>query len=156
MSNFGSPPGFIRLILVPVLVLWMAGAGCAFGCQPSKPVDAGLSAASARSPEACEAHGSNACCAHHEKAKHFGSRSPLNLRGESWRPDPTAEGIKRCPMGIRSSAVHNHGRLPDADLVLVNPLIWLSSQGDRAVRTSDSYPVLNRGSTHLLCCVFLI
>lgn len=169
----------LRFCLVSILSLWIAGAGCMFGCQDmmaaaSIGTDASAvgpgeaSLATVVSGDACASSSSHDCCAKknayaQSKTQNANTRVSLKLatqllQSESLKPSPSSGG-RECPLALsRAVAI---AKATD------------SKQSVDSVATAPSAPVVadspaqhialsplarlpNRGHTYLRCCVFLI
>ena len=160
MPRLGSCQKLTRYVTAPALMLWMAGVGCIFGCESARAAiinhSPGRSTHSSQPPESCAAHVAQSCC--ESKARH--PRSELTEITENHLPAltevPRPHSIMRCPMGINQNAVVTTVRVPEAVVGPVQPLSQSSEVDKQLIQLSSRLPVLNRGGTHLRCCVFLI
>jgi hypothetical protein len=150
----------LRFVLVITVSLWMAGAGCLLGCSneaQASSLNLQSSTETIVAKESC-ASSSHHCCAKN-KSRQTSSAKPVDPRLQHQLlalPTPVSE---KCPLAVNASAVSVKvgAELSKAPLT-------------RAVETPevDTRPVsrtyfgfnkphlLNRGPTHLRCCVFLI
>lgn len=163
--------------LALLLSLWVAGAGCMFGCgvmtaaASSEPVPQVESdrLTTIVSGDACAAHGAHDCCAKRkaevsqQKTQNTKRRLPLKLEAvlaqrEALNNIPS-NGVGECPLAlgraIAISKVSDRRDLVVADAVAAEPFTVLpSSEFKAAVTPAARLP--NRGHTYLRCCVFLI
>ena len=162
------------------LSLWIAGAGCMFGCQNMSAlaaasdealehelgVESGLAAIV--SGDACAASGSHDCCAKKKtepraKTQNANKRLTLKLatlisQSESLNTVPSSGG-RECPLAVsRAIAIakrsDNKQSVPPA--VIAVPIPALSIVNEQHSALSRSWHLPNRGHTYLRCCVFLI
>jgi hypothetical protein len=173
MYRFASKTFHAGLALL--LSLWVAGAGCMFGCgvmtaaassEPAPQVDRLTTIVSG---DACAAHGSHDCCAKgkgeasHQKTQNTKRRLPLRLevllaQREALDNIPL-NGVRECPLALGRalaiSKVSDRRDLVVADAVAAEPFTVLPlSEFKAAVTPAARLP--NRGHTYLRCCVFLI
>jgi len=149
-----------RYVAAPALMLWMAGAGCIFGCESARAAvvnhSPGRSNHDSQARESCAAHVAQGCC--ESKAKH--PRPEVTKTSQDHVPalteEPRPERIMRCPMGINQNAAVTTVRIPDAAVGSLPPFRQSSEVREQLTPLSHRLPVLNRGGTHLRCCVFLI
>lgn len=158
------------------LSLWMAGAGCMFGCQDMTAFAAtGKQAVGAEqylgtivSGDACAAGGSHDCCAKKKadaKAKTPKANNRLSLeletlisQSESLNTVPSSGG-RECPLAL-SRAVAITKRSDDkqsaspAVIAVTKWTVPITTEQHTALSRSSRLP--NRGHTYLRCCVFLI
>jgi hypothetical protein len=162
MLRFGSCSKVARFALVPILMFWMAGGACIFGCESAHAaVDNHSSAAPAQGTqhrgESCAAHETQDCCAGtgktNQRVPELKQILPDDVLALTEAP---SESVRRCPMGLNLNAAVSQVRIPDATVTHIQPFLESAETGVQLIRVSDQLPVLNRGGTHLRCCVFLI
>jgi hypothetical protein len=148
----------VRLLLSISVSIWMAG-GCLFGCSNSTmAAETDDSVLAIEAGESCQtARSSHDCCAS-QKPKKQTTRTIKQPEGlVSFAPTPRGM-MNDCPLVTNATAAtsKNSSHVPDPGRTSVAALPRLEKQN----QTSDSARVVpllpNRGSTHLLCCVFLI
>jgi hypothetical protein len=169
MSRMTSLTKSMRILLTPALIFWMAGVGCIFSCERglasaeddtsnTATVDSSSNSAAVESQNSsCPSHRTHDCCVKkHSTARIHAPRTlnqseiAITLGGD---PSKTVES---CPMAINAGAiaskvgssevpVANNQSLPESIHVRLQPL----AQWKPTI-------LLDRESTHLRCCVFLI
>lgn len=150
-----------RVTLVVSVSLWMAGAGCMWGCSnmtaaaqtfPNTSQDQTTVVTSA----SCHAK-THECCAKRAQKK---SLTPKVEAGLSSLLSTLPEGMmKDCPLAIRASAVSTSKSTEStSDLAISSPVqAFRADRADNlAVVRTVPIQFLNRGPTYLRCCVFLI
>jgi hypothetical protein len=160
MLQFHLGSKLARFAVTPVLVLWMAGTGCILGCGSGQAAESRHSAyrsAGIDSPSECSAGVTHDCCAGKKRARdsYFGLNHAPPQDVLAITDQPT-DGLRRCPMGLNSSTVASQIRTPEMVATPAQPLFQSSGLGEQLIRLSHQLPILNRGGTHLRCCVFLI
>jgi hypothetical protein len=160
--------------LAILISLWVAGAGCMFGCgemfaAPSElPRAESAKLATIVSGDACAAHGSHDCCvrkkveaspATNRTKKHQATaRLELLLTGREALNPTSSTGTGECPLALsRAIAISKVGDRKDlvVTTVAVQPLtIPTSSEFTETVRPAARLP--NGCRTYLRCCSFLI
>ena len=165
----------VRGSLGLALSLWIAGAGCMFGCQTMTAFattrdEAGEhepSLAAIVSGDACAASGSHDCCAKKKaeaKTKNANNRLTLKLatlisQSESLNTVPSSGG-RECPLALsRAIAItkrsdNNKQSATPAVIAVTTPAIPVPAEQHAALSRPSRLP--NRGHTYLRCCVFLI
>ncbi len=165
----------VRGSLVLALSLWIAGAGCMFGCQDLTAFAAtGNEAMGAEqgvlivSGDACAANGSHDCCAKKKaeakaKPKNTGNRLTLELATlislcETLNSAPSSGG-RECPLALsRAVAItkrsDNKLSSTPAVIAVTTPAVPITTEQHAALSQPSRLP--NRGHTYLRCCVFLI
>lgn len=166
----------LRVGLVSILSLWIAGAGCMFGCQnmiaaasngsDASAVEHGMAAIV--SGDACASDGSHDCCAQKKtaaKAKTENANTRLSLQlatqlsqSESLNPRPSS-GMRECPLALsRAVAITKTSDSKQfADSIaptFTGTVVDDSPEQHTALSPLARLP--NRGHTYLRCCVFLI
>ncbi len=150
----------VRLLLSISVSIWMAG-GCLFGCSnTTMAADVTDDAANTiEAEESCQTTRSHDCCGSQKpKPKKQTARKVTQPEGVmSFAPTPGGM-MKDCPLLTNATAAtsKNSTYVPDPGRTSVAalPQIEKQNQTPDSVRVVPSLP--NRGSTHLLCCVFLI
>lgn len=169
----------LRFCLVSILSLWIAGAGCMFGCQnmmaaTSLGIDASAvesgeaSLATIVSGDACAASSSHDCCAKKKayaqtKAQNANTRVSLKLatqlsQSESLKPSPSSGG-RECPLALSravaiAKATDGKQSVDSVATAPTAPVVADSPAQRTALSPLARLP--NRGHTYLRCCVFLI
>jgi hypothetical protein len=147
----------VRLLLAASVSMWLAG-GCIFGCS-NMAMGAHVSDATetpAASAESCHAKRSHDCCAKPKAKKHVVTK--VKLEGvTSFAPAP-AGAMNDCPLlgGSTAATSKNNTVVPDPERALVTTLPSFEKQNSFAEKAFVAPFLRNRGSTHLLACVFLI
>ena len=174
MSRNLPSAGIFRFVLVPILSLWIAGAGCIIGCE-------GIASAAATVPNssqemhsghqsgrkatigavgnACSSSGSRSCCTKNAVVKkpetqRTGKSDLTRLTvGES-----SSGLLKDCPLAVGKTAIAAKIRSGE---VAVGPVLahWILDSEYMQERISPPSPptrLPNREHTYLRCCVFLI
>lgn len=163
----------VRLVLVPILSLWVAGAGCMLGCEG---MVARAATPSGSSPErhsghhsgrkatiiatghACSSGGSHSCC-----AKKAGEKKPAAER--AGKLDTTlfafggsSAGMMNCPLAVGRSAIAAKIRSSDVASAptLAHSILPAENFLEQTAPLSAPLRLPNRGHTYLRCCVFLI
>jgi hypothetical protein len=169
----------IRMLLAPLLALWIAGAGCMLGCE-------GMVAAAAQSRDAnaiqhskhtstivASGHacasggtGNHNCCKKsvEEVSPEIGSSvdsqaRPRNEGGALILSGVPSSGMMDpCPFAVGRSATIAKTRSADTSAAPQLPQSTLQFQSLTEQTTPLSSPLRlpNRGHTYLHCCVFLI
>ena len=151
-----------RFALVVSVSLWMAGAGCMWGCSnmtasaqslSNTPPDQTTVVASA----SCHAK-THDCCA---KGSQKQTASTPNVEvGLSWLLSTVTEGMmKDCPLAIRASAVSTSKSTEGTSDLAISSAVQafrLDLADNVPVVPTIAIQFLNRGPTYLRCCVFLI
>jgi len=160
-----------KLALALSLVLWVAVAGCLFGCPQMMAAPMSESIGTARtatvvSGESCGKTPNHDCC-----AKHGPSARPQQAPPTRFAPGPktisaeaatallpTFDGTtKMCPLALNATALATNARPVESPALLLSPV---SPEHGAAGLTLAYSPFpahfSNRGHTYLRCCVFLI
>jgi len=158
MLRLGSCQKLARYVVAPALVLWMAGAGCIFGCESTRGAvrnhSPGRSTNGSQPRESCAAHVAQSEYKTRHPPSQLKQTPPDQVPALTEEPRP--KRIMRCPMSINLNAVVTTVRIPDTAVNQVQPFCQSSQVGEQLTPLSHQLPVLNRGGTHLRCCVFLI
>jgi hypothetical protein len=142
----------IRPLAALLLMFWMAGLGCVIGCEMSiaagtpKEEEAAAAAAIAESADSCPM-ASRDCC---QKAEEDGA--------ESVETTPKHTGAPSC-CPLTEQVADAARKVSNADVPLAeagSPLSLTSNSNPPSKLSFQKPPVMNKGSTHLRCCVFLI
>lgn len=174
-----SPVKAIRMLLAPLLALWIAGAGCMLGCE-------GMVAAAAHNPDANaiqhSAHtstivasghacasggtGNHNCCKKsvEEVSSEVGSAvaaaRPRNESGAALTlaSVPLSGMMDPCPFAVGRSATIAKTRSADASAPpqLLQSTLHFQSFTAQTTPLSSPLRLPNRGHTYLHCCAFLI
>jgi hypothetical protein len=153
------PIRIFRTLLAISVSLWMAGAGCLWGCSNSAMAAESPTSTQTQtviSGPSCHSPGHD-CCAKKSSTKSVGIDSQHVL---SSIVTVTPEGLMRdCPLAVNASAEvipKSTVNGPDSTRATITevPNVQVRIQP----RDWDLAPVqfLNRGPTYLRCCVFLI
>jgi hypothetical protein len=157
----------IRLTLVPLLVLWIAGTGCLIGCENNVQVAANLTVghpsqalATIVSGDACASSKSHDCCAKRNAGAKSASPHSEQIAARALVPlgEDSSGTMGRCPLALNATAVIAKVRYQESALVaaVVPALVPPASIGEQSFPLSTQTRVANRGHTYLRCCVFLI
>jgi hypothetical protein len=156
MSLFFSTK-VVRLLLSISVSIWMAG-GCLFGCGNSTMAAEIDDSTTIEAGESCHTVRSGHECCASQKPKKQSPRKVKQPEGvTSFAPTPRGM-MNDCPLVTNATAAtsKNTTNVPDPERTSVSTLPQLEKQ----TQTPDNALVVpvrpNRGSTHLLCCVFLI
>jgi hypothetical protein len=151
----------VRLLLALWVSLWMAGAGCLWGCSNSATA-AGLSQADHKDPQtlmagdSCHSARTHDCCAKKSAKRTVSKSSYPELLSSLNAP---LEGMLRdCPLAVNASAViaKAHRDAPDTAHAPSAVKFWLGSKGLHIEAHSTPIRSPNRGPTYLRCCSLLI
>lgn len=154
-----------RLTIAPLLALWVAGAGCLFGCEfDIMAAENGGSHGSNQklssivSGEACASSKSHDCCSGRANKS---SRTPsVNQERVPSEPMVLPDGsgaMLGCPLATQGTAVITKVGFKDASAAApVNPVTALQNPGEQRHSSSTHFHLPNRGHTYLRCCTFLI
>lgn len=157
-----------RLTIAPLLALWIAGAGCLFGCEvkvlaaehhPPNVVDLMAEA----SGEACASSSAgHSCCAREHPNKQSSNISKDNSSefqdvGVAILPGNPSGSMSGCPFAVNDSVLV--GKRTGNEAVATNSAEVVPKQLEPLAQVT--YPpnrlrLPNRGHTYLLGCVFLI
>lgn len=161
-----------RVSLVSILSLWIAGAGCMFGCQNMMAAQADHAAseqdlATIVSGDACASSGSHDCCAKKKAearaTQNANNRVSLKLatqlsQAESLNPRPSSE-VRECPLALSRSVTTTKAtdskQFTDSIATALNTPVT-SDSPEQHTALSPLARLPNRGHTYLRCCVFLI
>jgi hypothetical protein len=160
----------VRLVLVPLLSIWVAGGGCLIGCQGMVATAATVSSSTPEkhsgrkstivaAGSACASSGSHSCCA----------KNTAKATSAAKRTDPaettldTVSGsssgmMKGCPLAVGKAALTAKVRDNEvaAAPVVTNSILPADNVLERTSPLSPPTRLPNRGHTYLRCCVFLI
>jgi hypothetical protein len=156
MALFSSKA--VRLLLSISVSIWMAG-GCLFGCT-SNASGAEIPQAAANVIEpgnSCHAKRSHECCAAAKPKPKKRVASNLKQGEPFFVPSPRGM-MNDCPLVVNSTAVtsKNSAYVADPGSGPVAALLSLEKQSEHTDHNLVGSFLLNRGPTHLRCCVFLI
>lgn len=159
----------VRVVLSPVLGLWLAGAGCLMGCEglvaaAATETRAGATQHSTQTPtivasgHACASGKSHACCKKGSneavaRSETAGSAT-TNVTANSF-PSGLMNG---CPLALSRAAVVTKARSADqsASPSLIHSTLPAENSLEQKAPLSPPVRLPNRGQTYLRCCVFLI
>ena len=152
-----------RVFLAISVSLWMAGAGCLWGCSNMSVQAVGTTVHEHEAPtvvaeSSCHAKAkSHDCCAKTPAQKNsVASEHPSSLPLINAVPEGM---MKDCPLAVSANALPNKtaagdASSPEATSVANPPNVEISGQPVGLPTPPIQY--LNRGPTYLRCCVFLI
>jgi len=161
-----TPTKIARVFLAISVSLWMAGAGCLWGCSNMSVQAAGTAAheheaATVVAESSCHAKATKAkghdCCPKKSAQKSsVASEHPSSIPMLNAAPEGM---MKDCPLAVSANALANKKAAgdtssPEATPVADPPNAEITSQ--RVVTPTSPIQYLNRGPTYLRCCVFLI
>ena len=174
-----SSARIVRLLLAPLLSLWVAGAGCLLGCEsmvaaasslnPAAVERSGPSLTIVASGDACSSgqNRSHNCCKKNSKRSQDSKRSPQNSLAESdvrrietalvFGSESSSGMLGNCPFAVSRTAVISKTRGSDLSItpILVQTIVP-SNRVEQTASLSSPLRLPNRGHTYLRCCVFLI
>ncbi len=148
-----------RWLMAVSVSIWMAGAGCLFGCSNGasalhKTEEPQTSSETVVAAHSCASMRSHDCCAKRNAAAPA-PRSKTALPSLASLPRSMMED---CPLAVSATAVVSKVRSDISNVVLTRTT-W-SAQVKSSNPTSNSEFISsipsNRGPTYLRCCVFLI
>ena len=151
----------LRLSLAISVSLWMAGAGCLFGC--SKETHASSTASiefedSVVAEQACSSSSHDCCAKKQAQQESTTANSPhTDLSASQVRPAQSSM-MESCPMAVNASAIVSKGRAepPKASIAkTIEPPLPSTALANYS-RDVDPPRFHNRGPTYLRCCSFLI
>lgn len=138
----------VRRVTALVCVLWLGGLGCLLGCGSAVFAVPAVSTDGDAPAESCPMDAGDACCHRAE-----GNRKTASVDGVSTAPG----GMNCCPLSGQTADPARRLRLADAPVVLsVNRALPAISVESPVTAPPAMRRVPDRGSTRLLCCVFLI
>ena len=158
-----TPTKIARVLLAISVSLWLAGAGCLWGCSNMSVQAAGVpahehEASTVVAESSCHAKAkSHDCCAKKSAQKNsVASQQPSSLPLLNAVPEGM---MKDCPLAVSANALASKtaaadASSPEATPVADPPNVEINSQ--RVVASTSPIQYLNRGPTYLRCCVFLI
>jgi hypothetical protein len=162
----------VRFVLAPLLSLWIAGAGCMFGCEvmaastapgssPEKHSShhSGRKATIVASGDACSSSSSHSCCAKSASE----TQRPIKRASNSDTTLLTVGGsssgmMKGCPLAVSRAAIAAKTRDNEvaAAPALAHSALPAENFLEQTAPLSTPLRLPNRGHTYLHCCVFLI
>ena len=145
-----------RLLLATSVSLWLAGAGCLFGCSYSQSavVEARAVSNMVVSGPSCHAMRSHDCCAKKQQPKL--DRSAAQLHKLLLNALPSGM-MSDCPLTVNQIAAVPQVKIDSPGVVSPHSALLavdLAKLNRRSASTPLSIP--NKGPTHILHCVFLI
>ena len=144
-----------RLLLAICVSLWLAGAGCLFGCSYGSGAVAEARAASNSvvSGPSCHAMRSHDCCAKKQQSRL--DKSAVQLHKLILNGLPSGM-MSDCPLAVNQTVAVSQVKSTTADASSRSslPIIEPAKISPRATPSPLSIP--NKGPTHVLHCVFLI
>lgn len=157
MRTYPPTPRFrFGRLITPLLLVWLSGVGCLLHCAAicASGAPEAHDAAAARP---AEASGEHACC--HAP----GELDAGDAAGEAPGGLPAARALRGdgatdscCMLAGRRSIRAPVPDGVDAPVVVARRYAGPLAAAAPPVLPARSLPVLNRGDTHLRCCVFLI
>jgi hypothetical protein len=149
-----------RVALATSLSLWLAGTACIFGCERGHAAPVAQSpkhtaSNSHSSSEACGTERQHTCCSKRRAAKNSAARRAQTANHTVVLADKPANSMRPCPMALHGNVLTSQIRTPEVAETQVHSF-HSSLTAVQLVRLSQPLPTLNRGGTHILCCVFLI
>jgi hypothetical protein len=167
-----SSARIVRLVMAPILSLWVAGAGCMLGCENmiAAAAHGGLVDASEEaghhgtlvvSGDACTSSKSHDCCK--KKAgpvvkKTHGPEAQDNGATLVSSSDRSSETMKECPLAVGRTIVIAKKRAVEAKAspTVAHSVVPPPNVVEQNFPLSYAPRLPNRGHTYLHCCVFLI
>ncbi|CAN5841616.1 hypothetical protein BH18ACI4_BH18ACI4_10320 [soil metagenome] len=164
----------IQFILVPILSLWIAGAGCMIGCEGMVSAAAAVAisglemhsrhqserkAPLVASGSACSSSGSHSCCANNAgETKPEAERTGQSVTTLSTVGGSSSGMTKACPLAVGKAAIAASVRNRKVASAALLAHSSLTDENIRERTSPLSAPVRlpNRGHTYLHFCVFLI
>ncbi len=155
-----------RVLLAISVSLWMAGAGCLWGCSNGAVSAAEVAAHNHETPtvvsgSSCHSKAQPKAQSHDCCAKKSAGKDTTETKQTSALPtfSATPAGMmKDCPLAVSANALATKGSAdassPGQATVADLPNIQKTTQ--RIVAQASPVQYLNRGPTYLRCCVFLI
>ncbi len=169
-----SSTKIVRLVLAPVLSLWIAGAGCMMGCEgmvaaaapaPSSISEersghhSGQNATIVASGQGCSSGGSHGCCAKNPgETKPAAERTITSDSTQIMGSGSSSGMMKDCPLAVGRATIPAKIRINEvaAAPVPANPSLPAENSLEQSAPLSTPLRLPNRGHTYLRCCVFLI
>jgi len=156
-----------RVLLAISVSLWMAGAGCLWGCSNGPVSAAGVSVPhnhetpTVVSGSSCHSKAQPKAQSHDCCAKKSAGKNITEAKRTSALPTFSAIPagmMKDCPLAVSANALATKGSADASSpgLATINDLPIKLKTTQRTVAQSSPVQYLNRGPTYLRCCVFLI
>lgn len=153
-----------RLLISPLLALWVSGAGCLLGCGSARADTTELRKhlrpgwTTMVSGHACSSESTHSCC--HKRNATFGtvlSRNPGRADGVV-AEEASESTMRGCPMALNRSAVtaKSQTNIHKAQLTLSESPLPFEHLFEQATQLFSSLELSHREHTYLRCCVFLI
>jgi hypothetical protein len=162
-----SSTKIVRFGLALSLSLWIAGAGCVFGCEsmftaaqePQGATEAqftGRNVSTVVSQDVCASTKSHDCCVKNKKAHGTRTETPQRIGFASQQGLPRE--TMRCPLAVNGVAVvtKTSGKQIVAPVALSTASLPTENTLEQKAALSPPRRLPNRGHTYLRCCVFLI
>ncbi len=155
----------IRLALAPLLVFWIAGMPCLFGCgmiaQATTTAASPMSNAQGvvEAAESCGSSKSHACCAKKRGADATTAEQHTNSSAQflDGQQDLPSGSMGDCPMAVNAIApISKVSFGHSAQLLLTQAELPPVRATDQPIPLFTPLRLPNRGHTYLRCCVFLI
>jgi len=145
-------------LLAVSVSLWMAGAGCMWGCSSNAMASSTDDTVAKNSQTSVTAHSCHSrthdCCA---KKSHGVTTSRAESSKDFISSALPQSGMSECPLSVSANAElpKTSSDAPDRAGPSIG-LARLTRIPQVVFYQSTAIEFLNRGPTHLLCCVFLI
>jgi len=138
----------IHRLIALALVLWLGGMGCLVGCGMNVSAATVSEAQASDRAASCPAFSGADCCRH---AESDGAQAIA-------RTAPQSEmAMSCCPLAGHSSLVASKPYVGSPSLALAVDTVLPAPKIETYItRAINQLPAQDRGSTYLLCCVFLI
>lgn len=168
--KFLSSMRIVRVALALAVALWMAGAGCMFGCENMATAaasdhhvatnDVGTIVASG---EACASMHSHDCCAKGKARSkptntNHSTRSAQTSNANAAELIATSSAMIDCPLAVNAMAALSKPRPDQSSTALLSAgaRLAVSNIFQQTISFRQPLRLPNRGHTYLRCCTFLI
>lgn len=166
-----SSARIVRLVVAPILSLWVAGAGCMLGCENmiaaaatselfNASEQAGHHGTLVVSGEACASSSSHDCC---KKKSSPVAETPAPEAQDNGvalftSSDSSSERIKECPLAVSRTLIIAKKRTIEASVpaTVAHSVTPPQNFVENKALALSALRLPNRGHTYLHCCVFLI
>ena len=144
-----------RVLLATCVSLWLAGAGCLFGCSYDQTAVVEAASNVVVSGPSCHAIRSHDCCATKQQPK--SDRSAAQLQNLLLNALPSGM-MSDCPLAVNQIAAVSQVKIDSPGVVSPHSSALLAVDLAKVNRRAASTPlsIPNKGPTHVLHCVFLI
>ncbi len=158
----------VRIVLAPLLSLWVAGGGCLIGCEgifAAAAAHGGVSAGRnsehkltiAASGHACPANESHHCCAKSTAETKPKAQRTSTAGRTRIKSDRLSSGMMEgCPLAVGKAAVAAKVRKDEVSAAPAHLILPAENFLEQTAPLSNPLRLPNRGHTYLRCCVFLI